>query len=48
MTVTHQTPAPRSIRLVGMGDEKRIQFGFNRLRDQFPRTLAQQVCERVR
>ena len=47
MTVTHQTPASRRIRLVGMGGEKRIQFGLNRLRDQFPCTLAQQVCKRV-
>jgi hypothetical protein len=47
MTVTHQTPATRSIRLVGMGGEKRVQFGLDRLRDQITRPLAQQICERV-
>jgi hypothetical protein len=30
-----------------MGVEKRIQFGFNRLSDQIPRTLAQQIRQRV-
>jgi len=47
MTVTHQTPATRSIRLVGMRGEKRIQLGLERLRDQITRPLAQQICARV-
>ena len=48
MTVPHQSPAASGIGLIGMGGEKRVQLGFNRLRDQFPRNLAQQIRKRVR
>ena len=47
MTVTDQTPATRSIGLIGVSGEKRIQLGLDRLRDQIPRTLAQQIRQRV-
>ena len=47
MTMPDQTAASSGIGLIGMGHEKRAQFRLNRLRDQFPRTLAQQIRQRV-
>ena len=47
MTMPHQTAAASPIGLIGMGGKKRAQFRLNRLRNQIPRTLAQQICQRV-
>ena len=43
MTVPDQALAASGIGLVSMGGEKRVQLGFNRLCNQLPRTLAQQI-----
>ena len=42
-----QPPAASAIGLVSMSGEKSVQFRLNRLRDQLPRTQAQQICQRV-
>ena len=34
--------------MIGGGGETRVQLGLNRLRDQIPRALAQQIRQRVR
>jgi hypothetical protein len=47
MTVTNQMAAARPIGLIGMGHEKRIQLGLNRLRDKIPRALPQQIRQRI-
>jgi hypothetical protein len=46
--VPDQPIAARGISLTGMGGEERIQLRLDRLRDQFPRALAQQIRQRVR
>ena len=47
MTVTDQTAATRRIGLIGMGSEKHVQLRLDRLRDQLPRKVAQQIRQRV-
>ena len=47
ITMPDQPPAANPIGLIGMGGKKRVQLGLNRLRDQFPRTLAQPIRQRV-
>ena len=42
-----QPPAASGIGLVSMGGEKSIQLGLDRLRDQLPRTQAQQIRQRI-
>ena len=48
MTVPDQPLAASGIGLVGMGGEKSGHLGLDRLGDQRPRTLAQQIRQRVR
>ena len=47
MAMPNQPLAARAIGLVSMGGEKSVQLGLNRLRDQLPRTLTQQIRQRV-
>jgi hypothetical protein len=47
MTMPDQPPAASPICLIGMGGEKHIQLRLDRLRDQIPRALAQQIRQRV-
>jgi hypothetical protein len=44
--MTDQTAAASPIGLIGMGGEKRVQLGLNRLRDHIQRALAQQIRQR--
>jgi len=45
MTMPDQPLASSGIGLVGMGGEKSIQLGLDRLCDQLPRTQTQQICQ---
>lgn len=45
--MTDQPPAASGIRLIGMGGEKHVELGLDRLRDQIPRALAQQIRQRI-
>ena len=47
MAMPDQPLATRAIGLISMGGEKSVQLGLNRLRDQPPRTLTQQIRQRV-
>ncbi len=47
MAMADQPLAASGIGLVSMNGEKSIQFGLDSLSDQLPRTLAQQIRQRV-
>jgi len=47
MAMPNQPLAAHAIGLISMGGEKSVQLGLNRLRDQLPRTLTQQIRQRV-
>ena len=47
MAVPDQPPAASGISLIAMGGEKSVQLGLDRLCDQLPRPLAQQIRQRV-
>ena len=47
MAMANQAASASLIGLIGMGSEKGIQLGLNRLSDQIPRALAQQIGQRV-
>ena len=47
MTVPDQPPAASGISLISMGGEKTIQLGLDRLCDQLPCALPQQIRQRV-
>ena len=47
MAMPDQPLATSKIGLISMGGEKSLQLGLDRLRDQLPRTLAQQIRQRV-
>ena len=47
MAVPNQPATTGGIGLIGMGSEKGIQLGLDRLSDQIPRALAQQIRQRV-
>ena len=47
MAMPDQPPAASAIGLVSMGGKKSAQLSLNRLCDQLPRTLAQQIRQRV-
>jgi len=47
MAVPDQPPAASGNSLIGMSSQKPVQLGLDRLRDQLPCALSQQICERV-
>ena len=47
MAMPDQPPAAGAIGLVRRGGEKSAQLSLDRQRDQLPRTLAQQIRQRV-